>query len=61
MDFFDADGRRADVGQKEEYSFYLPAQAATSFKISFRRECPETNYVKHSVRVLTAKDARARW
>ena len=61
VDFFDAEGRRTDVGQKEEYSFYLPAKASTSFKVSFRREFPETNYTKHAVRVLTAKDARARW
>ena len=61
VDFFDEEGRRIDVGQKEEYSLYVPAKAATSFKVSFRREFPETNYVKHAVRVLTAKDARARW
>lgn len=61
VDFFDADGKRVDVGQKEEYSFYLPAQDTTSFKVSFRREFPETNYVKHNVRVLAAKDARTRW
>lgn len=61
VDFLDAEGRRADVGQKEEYSFYLPPNATSSFKVSFRREFPETNYVKHNVRVVTAKDARARW
>lgn len=61
VDFFDGNGKRVDVGQRDEYSFYLPANAATSFKVSFRREFPETNYVKHAVRVLTAKDARARW
>jgi hypothetical protein len=61
VDFFDAQGRRADVGLKEEYGYYLPAKAATSFKVSFRREFPETNYVKYNVRVLTAKDARSRW
>jgi hypothetical protein len=61
VDFFGADGKRADVGQRQEYSFYLPPKAATSFKVSFRREFPETNYVKHAVRVLSAKDARARW
>jgi hypothetical protein len=61
VDFFDAQGRRGDVGQKEEYGFYLPAKGATSFKVSFRREFPETNYVKYNVRVITAKDARSRW
>jgi hypothetical protein len=61
VDFADAEGRRVDVGQNEEYSFYLPARAATAFKVSFRREFPEEHYVKHSVRVLAARDARARW
>ena len=59
--FFDADGKRTDVGQKEEYDFYLPARGATSFKVSFRREFPETSYAKYDIRVLTAKDARSRW
>ncbi len=60
-DFFDPEGQRVDVGQREEYSFYLPAGATTSFKVSFRREFAETNYAKHSVQVLSAKDARVRW
>jgi ribosomal protein L40E len=60
-DFLDAEGRRADVGEKEEYSLYLPPSATSSFKVSFRREFPETNYVKHTIRVVAAKDARARW
>jgi hypothetical protein len=59
--FFDAAGKRSDAGQKEEYSYYLPANASTSFKISFRREFPESNYVKHAISVLVAKDARTRW
>ena len=60
-DFTDAAGKTADVGQKEEYSFYLPPNAASSFKVSFHREFAETNYVKHNIRVVAAKDARARW
>jgi hypothetical protein len=60
-DFFDAQGKRTDVGEREDYSFYLPANGTSTFKASFRREFPETNYVKHSVRVVAAKDARARW
>ena len=60
-DFFDAQGNRVDVGEREDSSFYLPASGTSSFKLSFRREFPETNYVKHAVRVVTAKDARARW
>ena len=61
VEFFDADGRRRDVAQKEQYAFYLPPRESLSFKVSFTREYPETNYVKHNVRVVAAKDARARW
>ena len=61
VDFFDAAGKRTDVGEREDYSFRLPANGTSSFKVSFRREFPETNYVKHTVRVVAAKDARARW
>jgi hypothetical protein len=61
VDFFDGQGRRADVGEREDYNFRLPANGISSFKVSFRREFPETNYVKHAVRVVSAKDARARW
>lgn len=61
VDFLDAAGKRADVGEREDYSFRLPAGEASSFKISFRREFPETNYVTPTVRIVGAKDARARW
>jgi hypothetical protein len=61
VDFLDAAGKRVDVGEREDNSFQLPANETSSFKVSFRREFPETNYVKHSVRVVAAKDARARW
>jgi hypothetical protein len=60
-DFFDADGRRVDVGQREAYSMQLPSNAASSFKVSFRREFPETNYVRHEIRVVAAQDARSKW
>jgi hypothetical protein len=61
VDFLDAAGKRVDVGEREDYSFRLPAGEVSSFKVSFRREFPETNYVKHTVRVVAAKDVRARW
>lgn len=61
VDFLDADGKRSDVGGKEDSSFRLPAGESCSFKVSFRREFPETNYVKAVVCVVGAKDARARW
>ncbi len=60
-DFFDATGKRSDVGVVENYEYYLPANETVSFKVSFAREFPETNYVKAVVRVVSAKDARSRW
>jgi hypothetical protein len=61
VDFLDVAGGRVDVGNKEDYSFRLPAGEASPFKVSFRREFAETNYAKPVVRIVGAKDARARW
>jgi hypothetical protein len=61
VDFLDASGKRFDVGEKEDYNYRLPASETSSFKVSFRREFPETNYVKPVVNVVAAKDTRARW
>jgi len=60
-DFFDARGQRTDVGHRQEHQFFLPANGTSSFKVSFRRDFPETNYVKHKVQVANAKDTTARW
>jgi hypothetical protein len=59
--FFDAAAKTIDVGQRHEYSYYLPPNDVLPFKVSFRREFPESNYVNHAVRVIGAKDARARF
>lgn len=61
VDFLDAAGQRADVGEREDYEYNLPAGEASSFKLSFRREFPPTNYVTPVVRVVGAKDVRARF
>ena len=61
VDFLDAAGKRTDVGEREDNSFRLPASETSSFKVSFRREFPETNYVKPVVRIVGAKDVRANW
>jgi hypothetical protein len=61
VDFFDAAGKRADVGEHEDYEYSLPASDTSSYKVSFRREFSETNYMKAVVRVGGAKDARARF
>jgi len=61
VDFLDAAAKRVDVGEREDYSFRLLAGETSSFKVSFRREFPETNYVTPSVQIVGAKDVRARW
>lgn len=61
VDFQDANGQRVDAGQKEPYPYFLPAGDSLSFKVSFRREFPETNYVHYTIRVVSAKDGRAMW
>jgi hypothetical protein len=61
VDFLDAAGKRVDVGEREADYFRLPADETSSFKVSFRREFAETNYVKPVVSVSGAKDARSRW
>jgi hypothetical protein len=61
VDFLDAAGKRVDVGEREDYNFRLPAGETSSFKVSFRREFSETNYVQPVVRIVGAKDERARW
>jgi len=59
VDFQDANGQRVDAGQKEPFPYFLPAGDSLSFKVSFRREFPETNYVHHTIRVVSARDGRA--
>jgi hypothetical protein len=61
VDFQDANGQRVDAGQKEPFPYFLPAGDSLSFKVSFRREFPETNYVHHTIRVVSARDGRAMW
>lgn len=60
VEFQDAAGARSDTEQTEEYSYYLPANSSLSFKTSFRRKFPATNYVSHTISVVSARDARAR-
>lgn len=61
VDFQDAKGQTVDTAQREEYSYCVPAGASLPFKVSFRREFPETNYVHHIVRIVSATDGRTRW
>jgi hypothetical protein len=59
--FTDTSDRTIDVATEDKYSFHLPAHSTSQFKLSFRREFPETNYAQHTIRVLSAKDSRSPW
>ena len=59
--FRDASNLAIDVVSEDKMFFHLPPNSTSEFKLSFRREFPETNYVHHIVRVRSAKDARSRW
>jgi hypothetical protein len=60
-EFFNAQDALIDVNQEIEYRCpSLPAGQEIGFKVSFSRQFPEKEYVRHSVRVLSAKDVRAR-
>jgi hypothetical protein len=58
VDFFDPKGQLFDTGQQEAYTYRLPAGQECPFKVSFRRQFPEKEYAKHSVRVISAVDSR---
>ena len=61
VEFWNAAGKRIDTDQKREYTLTVPASESVPFKVSIRREFPKEEYAKHSVRIVAAKDARARW
>jgi len=49
-----------DAGQQEAFTFRLPAEQETAFKVSFRRQFPEKEYANHKVTIVSAVDSR-RW
>lgn len=61
VDFFDEKGQLVDAGQEAKYQYVLPSHKEISFKVSFGREFPEQFYIAHKVRVISAKDARAKF
>jgi hypothetical protein len=56
--FYNPKGALFDAGQEEQYTWRLPAEERSSFKISFRRQFPEKEYASHKVRVVSAVDSR---
>ena len=61
VEFLDENGQLVDAGQEFKYSYSLPSQEELAFKVSFRREFSESTYAAHKIRVVSAKDAKARF
>lgn len=59
--FFDKDGTLIDTTQQELNHFMVATKANGTFKLSFQREFPETQYDSVKVRIISAKDERKRF
>ena len=59
--FFDNNNKLIDTDQKNKYSFVIPANDISTFKISIPREFPEEQYASCKMRILSAKDSRTMW
>jgi hypothetical protein len=63
VEFRDAEGKLVDAAQTEQYigNYSVPSGATLAFEASFERKYPQTQYAKHSVKIVSAKDSRSRW
>lgn len=59
--FYDKENELIDTDQKNKYSFVVPANDISTFKVSIPREFPEEQYASCKVRILSAKDSRTMW
>lgn len=59
VQFYDSEKNLIDTEQKGKYSFVVPANDSSTFKVSIAREFPEEQYDSCKVRVLSAKDKRS--
>jgi len=59
--FYDKDNKLIDTDQKEKYSFVVPANDISTFKVSILREFSEEQYANFKVRILSARDSRTMW
>jgi hypothetical protein len=59
--FYDKNEKLVDTDQKEKYSFVVPENDISTFKVSIPREFPEVQYANCEVRILSAADARTMW
>lgn len=61
VEFFNQQGKRIDTEQRREFPFDIPPNETVPFKVSVRREFSKESYAKHAIRIISAKDSRARW
>jgi hypothetical protein len=61
VEFFDKDKKLADADQTNKYFSVFPANDQCAFTVSFRRQFPQEQYVTGKARVVSARDARARF
>lgn len=59
--FYGNNEKLVDTDQKNKYSFVVPANDISTFKVSIPREFPEVQYTSFKVRILSAKDSRTMW
>lgn len=59
--FYDNNNKLIDTDQKNKYSFVVPANDISTFKVSIPREFPEEQYASCKVRILSAKDSSTMW
>jgi hypothetical protein len=52
VEFFGQNGQLVDAGQEFRYLYNLPSHEEVAFKVSFRREFPESSYAAHKIRGL---------
>lgn len=61
VQFTNSVGQLTDAAQKQDYSLTIPARQSIPFKASIPREFPTNAFAAHSVRIVSAKDVRARF
>src|SRR4030042_2870215 len=55
---FDPDDKLTDTAQESNYDFMVPARQEIPFKVSFTRQLPEDQYLRHEIRVIDARKDR---
>jgi hypothetical protein len=63
VEFRDAEGKPVDADQTQQVvgDYDVPSGATLAFEVSFERKYPQEKYATHSVRIVSAKDARWLW